>query len=66
MPTITVEGPPLETEKKRQLVKKLYDAAYDVYGIRHITVLVRENAPENVGVNGELLVDRRKKAASGA
>ena len=60
MPTITVEGPPIDVEKKRQLVKKLYDAAVDVYKIEHITVLIKENPPENVGVEGKLLADRRR------
>jgi 4-oxalocrotonate tautomerase len=60
MPLITVEGPKTEVEQKRELVKKLTDAAVDIYGIarEHIIVLIRENAPENVGVGGELLVDR--------
>lgn len=62
MPTITVEGPPIkEIERKRQLVKKLTAAAIEIYNIEHIVVLIRENAPENVGVNGELIADRRKK-----
>ena len=60
MPTITVEGPPIEVERKRQLVKKLYDAAVEVYRIEHITVLIKENPPENVGVGGRLLADRRR------
>lgn len=63
MPTITVEGPPIDIEQKRQLVKKLYNAAVDVYKIEHITVLIKENAPENVGVSGKLLADRRKNKA---
>jgi 4-oxalocrotonate tautomerase len=60
MPTIIVEGPPLEIEKKRILVKKLTDAAVNVYNIEHIIVLIKENPPENVGLSGELLVDRNK------
>ena len=60
MPTIMVEGPPISIEQKRQLVKKLTEAAVEVYRIEHITVLIRENPPENVGVNGQLLADRRK------
>jgi 4-oxalocrotonate tautomerase len=60
MPTITVDGPPISVEQKRQLVEQLTKAAVDVYRIEHITVLVRENPPENVGVNGQLLADRRK------
>ena len=58
MPTITVEGPPIDVERKRQLVRKLYDAAVEVYRIEHITVLIKENPPENVGVGGGLLADR--------
>jgi len=61
MPTITVEGPILETSKKRDLVKKLYDAAFGVYKIEDIVVLIKENPPENVGIKGDLLIDRREK-----
>ena len=60
MPTIMVEGPPISIEQKRQLVEKLTEAAVEAYRIEHITVLIRENPPENVGVNGQLLADRRK------
>ncbi len=58
MPVITVEGPPIPVEKKRELVKRLTAAALDVYEIENIVVLVKENAPENVGVNGTLIADR--------
>ena len=60
MPTVVVDGPPISIEQKRELVKKLTKAAVEVYRIEHITVLIRENAPENVGVSGQLLADRRK------
>jgi len=60
MPMIMVEGPPLDVERKRQLVKKLTETAVEIYRIEHITVLIRENQPENVGVGGQLLVDRKK------
>ncbi len=61
MPTITVEGPPLrEIEKKRDLARRLTDTAVEVYGIEHIVVLIKENAPENVGVGGVLICDRKK------
>ncbi|MCX7021109.1 MAG: tautomerase family protein [bacterium] len=62
MPNITVEGPPLEIAKKRLLVKALYDAARAVYNIDDIIVVIHENPLENVGVGGELVVDRRKEA----
>ncbi|KPK70682.1 4-oxalocrotonate tautomerase [candidate division WOR_3 bacterium SM23_60] len=61
MPTVTVEGPPIAVEKKRTLVKGLFDVAYAVYGIEHITVVIKENPPENVGVQGKLLADRKQK-----
>jgi 4-oxalocrotonate tautomerase len=60
MPTIMVEGPPISVEQKRELVKRLTEVAVDVYKIKHITVLIRENPPENVGTDGQLLVDRRR------
>jgi len=60
MPTIMVEGPPMDIERKRQLVKKLAAAAAEVYRIEHITVIIRENPPENVGVGGQLLADRKR------
>lgn len=62
MPTIMVEGPPIrDVERKRKLVRRLTDVAVDVYGISHVTVIIRENAPENVGANGQLIADRTKK-----
>jgi 4-oxalocrotonate tautomerase len=67
VPTITVEGPPVSTEKKRTLVKALTEAAVAAYeGIRTdaFVVLIRENEAENVGVGGELLCDRRAGGAS--
>jgi len=60
VPTIMVDGPPIDIERKRQLVKKLTNVAVEVYGIPHIVVLIRENPPENVGVEGELIADRKK------
>lgn len=66
MPTITVEGPPVPVEKKRLLVKSLTEAAaaaYEDISTDAFIVLIRENEAENVGVGGELLVDRRAKGA---
>ncbi len=63
MPTITVEGPIIDTGKKRELVRTLTDAAAKVYGLpaQAMIVLIRETQPENVGIGGELLADRKKK-----
>lgn len=62
MPMIMVEGPPIkEIERKRRLVKELTDVAVKIYGINHITVIIRENSPENVGANGELIIDKHAR-----
>lgn len=61
MPIIRVDGPSIpEIERKRELVKRLTDVAIDIYKIEHIVVLIRENTPENVGVNGELIADKHR------
>jgi len=58
MPLITVEGPIVEdVEKKRQLARRLTDVVVDVYGIEQVTVLIRENRPENVAAGGVLIAD---------
>jgi 4-oxalocrotonate tautomerase len=63
MPTITVEGPPVEdVEVKRRLAKGLADVAASAYGLpaEIMVVLIKENPPDNVGIGGELLSDRKK------
>lgn len=62
MPVIMVDGPKIHTEKKRELAKRLTEAAAEVYEMdkEHIIVLIRENEPENVSVGGELIADRLK------
>ena len=64
MPTIQIDGPKIQSmERRRQLVAKLTDAAAEAYELskEHMIVLIRENAPENVGIGGQLLADRHKK-----
>lgn len=61
MPNIIVEGPPIkDLDKKRQLVKELTETAVKIFGLpkQTIVVLIKENSPENVGVGGELIIDR--------
>ena len=65
MPIIIIEGPPRDEETKRKLVRGLTTDFKEIYGypedFEHVTVIIRENSPENVGANGELLIDRWKK-----
>ncbi len=64
MPVATISGPPIEElEVKRKLVKEITDAMEKAYKLPKETyiVVIEENPPENVGVGGELVIDRRKK-----
>ena len=61
MPNIKVEGPAIkDVGKKREFVKEITDAATKFYGLPRETIVVRikENSPENVGVAGQLVIDR--------
>ncbi len=63
MPTIFFYGPVLEVEKKRELIRSFTEAASQATGIDKsgIVVYLRKSSPDEVGVGGELLADRRKK-----
>jgi 4-oxalocrotonate tautomerase len=63
MPMMIFEGPVMDVEKKRALVKALTDAASQITGIRReaFTITIHENPHENIGVGGELLPDRMKR-----
>ena len=66
MPTITVEGPPMAVDKKRQLAHGLWEVAAGVFDNippEAIVVVIKENEAENVCVGGELLCDRRPEGA---
>ena len=62
MPTIFFYGPKLEKEKKRDMIKSFTETASRLTGIDRsaFVVYLRESSPENVGVGGELLEDRKK------
>jgi len=62
MPNIIVEGPVIkDVDKKRILVQELTEAATKAYTLpkEAIIVLIKENSPENVGVGGKLVIDRK-------
>jgi 4-oxalocrotonate tautomerase len=64
MPTISIEGPIIkDIDVKRKLVREMTRIAVEAYGIPSIVVLIKENPPENVGVDGELVCDRRQRQA---
>jgi len=62
MPNITVDGPKInDLEKKRVLVREITDAAEKAYQFPReaFVVVIKENPPENVGVGGKLVSDRK-------
>jgi len=65
MPNITVSVMrQSDVDKKRRLVAKLTEVIVESYGVpkEAVTVEIRENEPENVGVGGVLLADRFRQA----
>lgn len=68
MPIIRVDGPKVaDVDKKRQFVKEVTNAATTLYGLpaQIMIVLFQENTPDNVGVGGQLLIDRHKSGETG-
>jgi len=64
MPNITIEGPQIkDIEVKRTLVKEVTEAAVKAYKLpaQYIVAVIKENSPENVGVGGQLICDRKAK-----
>ena len=59
MPIITVEGPKMALEKKREFAERTTQAFHEIFGHPKniITVLFHENTPENVAAGGEMLID---------
>ncbi len=65
MPTIFFYGPELETEKKKELIRSFTQKASELTGIPEaaFVVYLRSSSPEEVGVGGELLSDRKAREA---
>jgi len=62
MPNITIEGPPIkDIEVKRTLIKEVTEATIKAYKLpaQAIVAVIKENLPENVGVGGQLICDRK-------
>ncbi len=60
MSMITVEGPPISVEAKRQLAKELADAlanAYPDIKREYFLIFIHENGLENMASGGELIAD---------
>ena len=61
MPNVVIEGGKIEDlTVKRTLIVEVTDALEKAYGYprQAYVVIIKENAPDNVGVGGELLIDR--------
>lgn len=63
MPTITIDGPRIDdVDKKRALVASVTATAVEAYELpaESMIVVIKYNAPEDVGVGGQLVIDRVK------
>ncbi len=62
MPNVVIDGPIIEDiDTKRTLVAEITDALEKAFGFPRsaYVITINEHPPENVGVGGELLIDRR-------
>ncbi|AZR73099.1 4-oxalocrotonate tautomerase [Anoxybacter fermentans] len=59
MPIIIIEGPKIDKDKKSRLVKELTKKASEIFDLpeQTITILIKENNSDNVGIGGNLLSD---------
>jgi 4-oxalocrotonate tautomerase len=64
MPTVFFYGPKLDKNKSREMIRSFTETASRLTGVEKsaFVVYLMESSPENVGVGGELLEDRFKKA----
>ena len=60
MPIITIAARALPLERKRELVQQVTSVVQAAYELpaETITVLINEYPSENIGVAGQLLIDR--------
>jgi len=63
MPVITIDGPHMSKEQKKDLVESFTREAARVTDIpsQAFIILINENDPDNVGVGGKLLSSRMAK-----
>ncbi|GAB6099345.1 tautomerase family protein [Halanaerocella petrolearia] len=63
MPIINIDGPKLNKEQKKELVKRFTEVASEVTEIpeQAFVVEINEMPAENVGVGGKLLSEREDK-----
>ncbi len=61
MPVITIEAAKLSKDQKRELVTLLTKAASSIMNVpeQAYVVIVKENSPDNIGVGGMLLSERK-------
>ncbi|MDR0900397.1 MAG: tautomerase family protein [Methanobrevibacter sp.] len=60
MPVIIVESNKLALDKKRKYVKELTKITAEAYDLPEtaVTIILKENKSENIGVGGDLLSER--------
>ena len=60
MPVITLEAGQLTKEQKEKLALELTETASRITGVpaKAFIAIIRENAPDNIGVGGVLLSER--------
>lgn len=59
MPKVEISGMAIGVEQKRKLARRATELVIEIYQVPAslVTVVIRENLPENVAVAGVLLAD---------
>ncbi|MBQ7617505.1 MAG: tautomerase family protein [Desulfovibrio sp.] len=62
MPVVTLEAAKLNYEQKKQLVAEFTETVARITGLpkTSIFVFLKENSPENIGVAGQLLTEKKE------
>jgi 4-oxalocrotonate tautomerase len=63
MPVITIDGPKLGKEQKKELIESFTQEAVRVIGLpaQAFVVIINETEPDNVGVGGEQLSEKQAR-----
>jgi 4-oxalocrotonate tautomerase family enzyme len=62
MSRVEISGMAVPLEQKRELARRATELAAEIYQVSPsiITVVIRENSPENVAIAETLIVDRKE------
>ena len=46
MPTVIIEGPKVDVEIKREVVRKITEVIREIYKVHHVSIIIHDNETE--------------------